>query len=266
MKNWLKPAVLTIVCLLLLSLWALANEDALKESEKSLFSRDLIIPSPADLFVALEKMGEVDWNKAASYNTNSDYNNDYLRALNLGTRGADGFMAIHAEDKALLADMIRTIVKLAEELGASNTILDKRSRIEALARNEKWQELRMELDKLQSEVKLELIRQGDVDIAILLSAGGWINGLRATTKLLSSRYNRDDSAILFQPTLIYYFEAKFNELDKKALDQPVVRNIRDKIPEIKRLIDVGYDSPVPEENIKKLYTISSELVQAIEKG
>jgi hypothetical protein len=266
MRKYLRFMLMMIVFSLSLSLCAFSEEDALTEFEKAQFSQNIIVPSPADLFLALDKIGGVNWREAASYNLRFDYNNDYLRALNLGVRGAEGFIAIQAGDKTKLAEMIRTIIRLAEELGASETILNKRKKIEGLAQQEKWQELRMELDGVRDDVWKELTDKGDTDIALLLSLGGWLDGLRATTKALKDSYNPGDSTLLFQPTLVEFFQTNFKQLGPKASDQSVVKKIGLQIPEIKELLNVGWDNPIPEENIKKLYMISTELVWAIERG
>ena len=249
-----------------MSLTAHSQDDGLTEEEKALITENVVIPSPSDLFLALDKMGEVDWNKATSYNPKFVYNNNYLRALNLGVRGADGFIAVQARDKAHLAQMIEIIIKIAEELGASDTILKKRSEFETYAKKNQWFELRGELDKLRDDIQLELVDQGENDIALLMSIGGWIEGLRITSELLTSQYDKDNSTLLYQPILVQYFHKEFDNLGGNAQKNIVVKQIKEKIPEIQSLINVGFEEPVPVENVRKLHTISSQLISAIEKG
>lgn len=266
MRKYLKFVTMTIVFLLSISFWVYSEEDTLTEFEKAQFRKNIIVPSPADLFLALDKIGNVNWNDAATYNTRYDYDNNYLRALNLGVRGAEGFVAMQATDKENLGKMIRIIIRLAEELGASDQILSKRRKMEGLAQQEKWQELRMELDSVRDDVWTELKNKGDTDIALLLSLGGWIDGLRATSKVLKDNYNPENSSILYQPTIVGYFEDQLKALSSRAKRESVVEKIALKIPEIMKQIHVDYDKPIPEENIKRLYMISTELVWAIERG
>ena len=266
MKNYLKLMILTLIMMLSVFLLAYSQENGLTEAEKAMITENVVVPSPSDLFIALDKMGDVNWSKSAVYNTKFVYNNNYLRALNLGVRGAEGFIAIQTQDKVNLASMISVIIKIAEELGASDTILEKRTQFENYARKDQWFELRGELDKIGDDIRLEFNNQGEKDVAFLLSIGGWIEGLRITSDILSSNYNKENSTILYQPILVEYFETKFDELDMKVQKQDVVKQIKEKIPEIKNLINVGYNNPIPVENIKMLHNISSQLISAIEKG
>jgi len=266
MKKYLKFLSMTILFLLAMAFVVHAQGDTLSEFEKAQFNKNIIVPSPADLFLSLDKIGNVNWNAAATFNTRFDYDNNYLRALNLGVRGAEAFVAMQAQDKENLAKMIRVIIRLAEELGASEEILSKRSIMEGLVQQEKWQELRMELDSVRDDVWNELIKQGDTDIALLLSLGGWIDGLRATSMALKDNYKPENSGILYQPTLVSFFQSRLNGLNERAKNQPVVKKIINQIPEIQKQLLVEYDKPIPEENIKQLFMMSTELVWAIERG
>ena len=41
--------------------------------EKAEFRKSIIVPSPAEIFIALDKTGNVNWNDAATYNPRFDY-------------------------------------------------------------------------------------------------------------------------------------------------------------------------------------------------
>ncbi len=266
MKRTLGPLLVLLALALSFGLAAASSDSTLSDDEKDKFSELLLLPSPSEVFVALDKMGKADWVDAASYSSKYDYESDYLRALNLGVRSADGFLAIQAKDKAKLGEMIVVIVTLAEELLVRETILDKGKTFEDLSKQDKWHELHRELDSLREDVLEEIKRLGDQDIAVLVSAGGWLEGLRATTKILTDRYEPTASSVLYQPRLVDYFDAKLKDLRPDQSDHPAVQELKAKLPEIKKLVDVGFKNPVPKDNIEKLHAISSELVSLIERG
>lgn len=260
--------ILVAMCFIILSMCvtlSAADVQPLSENEKVRFSDNLILPSPGELFVAIDKLGEADWTDAASYSSKYDYNNNYSRALNLGVRAADGFLAIQAQDKEKLGDMIVVILTLAEELLVREAILDKGKMFDQLAREEKWDELHRELDSLRDDVIEEMKRLGDREIALLVSAGGWIEGLRATTKILNASYKPKASSILYQPTLVDYFNTELGLLSQEAQASPSVKVLIDKLPQIKDLVNVGFKKPVPAENVAQLNELSSELIANIEK-
>lgn len=265
---------LALLALLLLPALALAQskapaapqDTALADAEKTRFSENILLPSPAEVFVALGKVGDADWNAAASYNRKYDYATNPARALNLGVRAADGFLAIQAKDKTRLGEMITVIMTLAEELLVQKTLLDKSKTFEDLAKQEKWDQVRQELDKLRGDVEAEMRRLGDDDTALLVSAGGWLEGLKATTKVLMSKYDEASSSVLYQPRLVDYFAGKLAGLTPAARKHPAVEALLSRLPEIKALINVGYQRPVPKESLARLNAISSEIIKTIEKG
>lgn len=266
-------STLALLALLLIPALALAQSKApaapdtsLADGEKARFAENILLPSPAEVFVALGKVGDADWNAAASYSRKYDYATNPARALNLGVRAADGFLAIQAKDKTRLGEMITVIMTLAEELLVQKTLLDKSKTFEDLAKQEKWGEVRQELDKLRGDVEAEMRRLGDDDTALLVSAGGWLEGLKATTKVLMSKYDEASSSVLYQPRLVDYFAEKLAGLTPEARKNPAVGALLAKLPEIKTLIDVGYQRPVPRESLAKLNAISSEIIKTIEKG
>ncbi len=266
MNVCLRYIILSSALLLIFFATSLADGSALSDEEKDKFSDRLLLPSPSEIFVSLDKLGKTDWTQVASFSNKYDYNNNYLRALNLGVRSADGFLAIQAKDKSKLGEMIVVIITLAEELLVRETILDKGKVFEDLSKQGKWHELHRELETLREDVMAEIRRLGDQDVALLVSAGGWLEGLRATTKVLSERYDPIASSVLYQPRLVEYFETKLHELKDNGKDSEAVVELRAKLPEIKRLVDVGFKNPVPKENIEQLHSISQELVTLIERG
>ena len=266
MKVFLRYVFLSSALLLVFFTSSLADGSALSDEEKDKFSEKLLLPSPSEIFVALNKLGKTNWTHAASFSQKYDYNDNYLRALNLGVRSADGFLAIQAKDKSKLGEMIVVIITLAEELMVEETILDKGKTFEELSKQDKWHELHRELESLREDVMEEIKRLGDQDVALLVSAGGWLEGLRATTKILTERYDATASSVLYQPRLVEYFDTKLEQLEAEGKNNPVIQELKAKLPEIKRLVDVGFKQPVPKENIETLHGISQELVNLIERG
>ncbi|GAB7079867.1 hypothetical protein [Megalodesulfovibrio paquesii] len=245
---------------------AAAMEPPLSDGEKQAFGENYLLPSPAEVFLALEKAGPVDWTAMASFNPRYDYADNAQRALNLGIRAADGFLAIQARDHDKLGKMISAIMTLAEELLVEETILKKGKTFEEMSRNGQWEELHGELDSLRDEVLHEMERMGDKDTALLVSTGGWLEGLRATAKTLDEHYSERASTLLYQPKLLQYFRKRLNALPDRTRSTPAVAAIIARLDEIDACINVGYRQPISPENIRKLALISDTLVRGIEGG
>lgn len=266
-----KRSTTLVLLAVLLGQFALAAGPAfpgsLSEAEKKEFSLNVALPSPAEMFLAIDRLGETDWNAAAVFNERYDYQDNYMRALNLGVRSADGLVSILAEDKTKLGRVIVIVITLAEELQVQETILDRSKAFEDLANEGRWNELRDELDALRYLIEMEMDQLGDQDVATLVRVGGWLEGLRVTSQLLAAGvYPAHSSSILYQPNLADYFEGQINGMEPEAKQIPAVQAILKALPELRQLVNVGYRKPVPAENIKRLNQISSDLVALIERG
>lgn len=249
-----------------MSLYAQEKGTPMTEDEKSKASENVLVPSPAEAFKALDKLTEVDWKHIVSYNKNSNYSNDYLRALNLGARVADGFIAIQAQDSKNLKEMATVIKFLGRKLGVHEVLLQKGDTIEEHAKQGQWIEVLQTLEGLRDDVLNEIDRLNEPDMATLAIAGGWLEGLHVVCKALTDNYNEEASTILYQPDLIEHFISELNELSDEAKEEDVVKQIFEKMGLIKQLVSVGWKKPVPKDKVENLNRISSELIEAIERG
>src|SRR5437773_12377015 len=106
---------------------AFAAEPPLSQDQlaKAIKTDSLTIPTPGELFAALEKPGKPDW--AGQYRTPipMTYRNRAQIALNLGGLIADGFIAVEAQDSQQVKNIGTDIVKLAKALGVSENVLSR---------------------------------------------------------------------------------------------------------------------------------------------
>lgn len=245
---------------------AVAQRDTrLTDEEKRMFGQTVLVPSPAELFSALDKLATVDWQHVVSYNPERNYPDEYSRALNLGLRVADGFIAVYAQDSNKLGEMAEAIYFLAHALNVQESLLGKREALLEHARKDEWMQLRQALDGVQADVLKEIERMGESDIATLAVVAGWLEGIRIVSTVLATSYNEEASMVLYQPQLAEYFSAQFGKLSEQAKANPVVEQIGKQLSTIQQLCNVGEGKPLPQSSVAQLQSISSALVKAIEK-
>jgi len=90
--------------------------------------------------------------------------------------------------------------------------------------------------------------------------------LRATSASLSKSYDPRASSLLHQPSLVMHFIKRIQALRPEVREHPAVKRLAAELDVIRTLIDVGFGSPVPQENIKRLHALSATLVEEIEAG
>src|SRR6266496_944588 len=111
------------------------------------------IPTPGELFAAIEKPGKTDWSGQYRGPMPITYRNRAQIALNLGGLIADGFIAVEAKDSQQVKNIGSDIIKLAKALGVSENLLKRGNSINEFAENNEWDTLQEELEATQNEVK-----------------------------------------------------------------------------------------------------------------
>ncbi len=222
------------------------------------------VPPSALVFHNLDSLSkaQVNWKTLPTFNKKSSYANKYTIALNLGTRICDAFVAIQGKDQNKFADMATTVAGLSGKLNA-NIEQSLNDKMFALVKQGKWIEVRGMLDDQQTTVKEKLNRL-DKDAAILVTIGGWLEGLNVVTKSLAVNYSADATSIIRNPKLVEYLIGEMNGLSATAKGNDLVKNITAKLGEVKTLVSVDKGKPVPLENVKKLADISAGLIKDVE--
>src|SRR5213079_176477 len=133
----------------------------------------ITIPTPGELFAALQKPGKPNWTAAYRAPIPTTYKNRAQLALNLGGLIADGFIAVEAQDSQQVKNIGTDIIKLAKALGVIEDVLSRGNSINEFAENSEWGALQEELEAPQNEVKTSMQTHSDQDLVILVSLGGW---------------------------------------------------------------------------------------------
>src|SRR2546423_4095726 len=174
---------------------------------KAIKTDALTIPTPGELFAALEKPGKPDW--AGQYRTPipMTYRNRAQIALNLGGLIADGFIAVAAQDSQQVKNIGSDVIKMAKALGVSQNVLSRGNSINDFAETNQWGSLQEELEATQNEVKNSMQSHSDQDLVILVSIGGWIRGTQVVSGSVAANYDERSAKLLRQPALVGFIHA-----------------------------------------------------------
>jgi len=246
-------------------------QESLTEEEKQLFSDNYLVPSPNELFRALENLGERNWKtivgaiKQDSDKQKKNYKDNLILAMNLGIRVADGFLAVAAEDKDLLGDLAPVIKTISQRLGVKEALIGVGDRIQNYAQEEKWGLLTKELDELQGGVLAEMVRLRNNDAALLGSIAGWLEGMHLVTKSLVESYDTEGSKLLRQSWLVERFLVDLEDVDGSVRQRDLIVDLINDLKQIKLLCDVGKDEPVAKADIQKLYALTSAFTEKVQR-
>src|SRR5438876_8117067 len=181
---------LSATLLLVLSVAFTADVPHLSRDQlaKAVRSDSISIPTPGELFTALEKPGKPNWTGQYRGPILMTYRNRAQIALNLGGLIADGFIAVEAKDSQQVKNIGSDIIKLAKALGVSENVLSRGNSINEFAEHNEWDTLQEELEATQNEVKSSMQSHADQDLVILVTLGGWIRGTQVVTAPILESY------------------------------------------------------------------------------
>jgi hypothetical protein len=256
----------TIICLASASLvWAAPPANLPPEQLAGAIRIDsLTIPTPGELFAALEKPGKPDW--AGQYRTPipMTYRNRAQIALNLGGLIADGFIAVQAQDSQQVKNIGTDIIKLAKALGVSENVLSRGNSINEFAENSEWDALQEELEATQNEVKASMQDHRDQDLVILVSLGGWIRGTQAVSASVIKNYDEGSAKVLRQPAVVSFIHSKINDISPDLRNEPLVKSVNAQLSGIEKLVGFQSGKGPTLEEVRKLNESVTKLMEEIQ--
>src|SRR5438309_411895 len=257
---------LSATLLLVLSVALAADAPHLSHDQlaKAVRSDSISIPTPGDLFTALEKPGKPNWTGQYRGPILMTYRNRAQIALNLGGLIADGFIAVEAKDSQQVKNIGSDIIKLAKALGVSEHLLGRGKSINEFAENSEWDTLQEELEATQNEVKSSMQSHADQDLVILVTLGGWIRGTQVVTASIMQNYDERSAKVLRQPALVRFMQSKINEVSPQLRQEPLVRDVSEQLNGIEKLVSFPAGKPPGVDEVRKVNEAVGKLMIEIE--
>jgi len=222
------------------------------------------IPTPGELFAAIEKPGKTDWSGQYRGPMPITYRNRAQIALNLGGLIADGFIAVEAKDSQQVKNIGSDIIKLAKALGVSENLLKRGNSINEFAENNEWDTLQEELEATQNEVKSSMQSHNDQDLVILVSLGGWIRGTQVVSGAIAQNYDERSAKVLRQPALVKFMQSKIDEISPELRGEPLVKDVSEELSGIEKLVSFPADKAPTVDEVRKVNEAVGKVMEKIE--
>lgn len=230
----------------------------------------VLVPSPSELIHSLKSANVAKWGDSladiamAGSSHRFHQAEESLKALNLGIRVADCFVAIAAQDRGAFEDSAVLVKALAKQLGASESITTAGEKAERLVSGGEWPGVRVQLDAMRGDLLREL-ETVDRNAATLATVGGWLQGLHLVTGVLVRDYSDAGSKVLRQPDLAAHLRQSLEELGAVVKSSARVREVIDRLREIEGLLTVEREGPVPREKVQQVRAICAAVIQGLER-
>ncbi len=233
------------------------------DREAALRLDSLTVPTSGELLTAIGKVAQPNWQSVYRKPIPTSFTSRAQLALNLGGLIADGYLAVEAADAQQVKNMGRDIINVARALGVSENVLGRGGSITDFADNNEWSVLKEELEATQNEVKLAMIEQGDKDLVILVSLGGWIRGTEIVSAWMSANYAPDAARLLRQPGIVGFMRSRIDALPERIQKDPLVKKTAAELGGIEKLVSFPASEPPSREQVDQLRVAVSQLVQEI---
>jgi len=231
---------------------------------KAARSDSISIPTPGELFAALEKPGKTNWSGQYRGPMPMTYRNRAQIALNLGGLIADGFIAVEAKDSQQVKNIGSDIIKLAKALGVSENLLRRGNSINEFAENDEWDTLQEELEATQNEVKSSMQSHSDQDLVILVSLGGWIRGTQVVSGVIMQNYDERSAKVLRQPALVSFMKSKINEISPQLRSEPLLKDVSEQLTGIEKLVSFPAGQAPSADEVRKVNEAVGKVMEKIE--
>src|SRR3989449_1949564 len=231
---------------------------------KAVRNDSITIPTPGELFAALEKPGKPNWVGQMRGPVATSYKNRAQIALNLGSLIADGFIAVEAKDSQQVKNIGTDIIKLAKALGVSENLLSRGNSINEFAENDEWDTLQEELEATQNEVKSSMQSHSDQDLVILVSLGGWIRGTQVVSSAIMQNYDERSAKVLRQPALVGLIQSKIGEISPQLRDEPLIKNLSQQLTGIEKLVSFPVGKAPSVDEVRKVNEAVGKVMEEIE--
>jgi hypothetical protein len=224
---------------------------------------NLSIPTPGEFFAAINKIDRPNWSQLDRPGPLAATTSRARLSLNVGTRVADGFIAVEAQDGQQVKNTGKDIIDLARGLGVSETIIARGNSIGDFADNNEWTALKEELEATENEVKFQMAAQKDEPLIILVTVGAWIRGMQAASEVISTNYSPLAAELLRQPAIVAYLGQRLAALPDRMAKDELIQQLRTGIQSIGKTTDLPPDETLTEKDVAAVRATTTSLVNAL---
>ena len=220
---------------------------------------DFTTPSIRKLFEMLDGLGKLSYDalkRPVSRTTPSDR---VLVSMGLGTLIADGFLIVQCEKVEAMEDVGRALIKYAKVLGAGARMNRHTQSLFEHSIDGEWNKLRDELALTQADVEAEMVQLRDVDIAHLVSLGGWLRAFEIATRSVADRYTPEKTTRLLRAEIAQYYQNSLEYLNPRLQEHEALVKIREGLKALVPLMEKPAGHTLTLEEVEELFRRASTL-------
>lgn len=188
-------------------------------------------------------------------------------ALEIGFLIADGFIAVQAGQMKKIETLAKDLSRYSRALGAGERVNRHAASLLENARQNNMEALKKELTATQRDVETDLIHLRDVDLAHLISLGGWIRALEVGSNAVKMKYTPERARRLYREDIADYYEGSIGALDPRVSERADMKEMRAIIAGLRTTMTLAAEEQPTEQGIEQISVAARKLaVLALNRG
>ena len=180
-------------------------------------------------------------------------------ALEIGFLIAEGFIAVQAGHMQKIEELAKELSRYSRALGAGERVNRHAASLLDNARKNNVEALKKELTATQRDVETDLIHLRDVDLAHLISLGGWIRALEVSSYAVEKKYTEARARLLYREDIADYYEGSIEALDPRVSDRDDLRAIHKIIGELRTTMLLSADAEPTPKGVEEIASAARKL-------
>ncbi len=220
---------------------------------------ELTAPSIQRLFTELEVFKPVPVDLIAATDFDRTYNNRFQTSLNFGSLICDGFFAVVAEQKGLIQNVGRALLRQAKSLAVGQRLSSRANSLLELGTRGNWSELKLELIKTQTDVEEAMVELRDEEMAHMISLGGWLRGFEIGCIVTAENYSPQRAAGLMKTDVMDYFLDRLSTLNPRLKNTELVSALVSRLETIRKIAGGAANRAPSKSEVEQMRDLAVEI-------
>lgn len=184
-------------------------------------------------------------------------------ALQTGLLISEGFIAVQTGDMKRVQDIASSLSKHSNAIGAGDKMKEHASKILELAEKQDIENLKKELRNTQLDIEKELVLLQDVDLAHLISLGGWLRALHVSVIAIDKHFTEDRAKLIFREDIADYYVFALESMKPELKESERNKFLLEKVGLLKELMTLMGEELPTEGKSKAIVELTVILVDKV---
>lgn len=186
-----------------------------------------------------------------------------ILAIHTGQLISEGFIAVQSGDMKKVQTIATALSRYSNSIGAGEKMKGHAARILALSEKQDIDNLKKEIAKTQLDLEKELILLQDIDLAHLISLGGWIRAFEVSSASVMKSFTEEKAKLLHREDIVDYYEYALNSMNPTIKKKTYMQTILKDITALKTCVILKEGQQPTLESVEKIHSHASSLTKNI---